>query len=124
MDISSNSCHPSIRTYQYLCNKYDFVESHTALDDAIIETFILSKVAQRHAISIGIKYFPFRELGETIEFAMRRKIPKMEECQTVYDAIAAYIDTKQELQQESNYLVGLINKLHRLARYANMECPY
>ena len=111
-------------SYQYLCNKYDFVESHTALDDAIIETFILSKVAQRHAISIGIKYFPFRELGETIEFAMRRKIPKMEECQTVYDAIAAYIDTKQELQQESNYLVGLINKLHRLARYANMECPY
>lgn len=111
-------------SYQYLCNKYDFVESHTALDDAIIETFILSKVAKRHAITLGIKYFPFRDLGETIEFAMRRKVPKMEECQAVYDAIAAYIDAKQEAQQESNYLTGLINKLHRLAAYMEMDCPY
>lgn len=111
-------------SYQYLCNKYDFVESHTALDDAIIETFILSKVAKRHAINPGIKYFPFRDLGETVDFAMRRKVPKKEECQAVYDAIAQYIDMKRELQQESNYLVGLINKLHRLAEYADMECPY
>ena len=111
-------------SYQYLCNKYDFVESHTALDDAIIETFILSKVAKRHAITLGIKYFPFRDLGETIEFAMRRKVPKMEECQAIYDAIAAYIDAKQEAQQESNYLTGLINKLHRLAAYMEMDCPY
>lgn len=111
-------------SYQYLCNKYDFIESHTALDDAIIETFILSKVAKRHAIDLGIKYFPFRDLGETVEFAMRRKTPKKEECQAVYDAIAQYIDMKLELQQESNYLTGLINKLHRLANYANMECPY
>ena len=111
-------------TYQYICNKYDFIESHTALDDAMIETFILSRVAKHHAISMGIQYFPFRELGETVEFAMRRKTPKMEECEAVYEAIAAYIDAKQEAAQESNYLTGLINKLHRLAEYANMECPY
>lgn len=110
--------------YQYICNKYDFIESHTALDDAMIETFILSRVARRHAITLGIQYFPFRELGETVEFAMRRKTPKMEECEAVYEAIAAYIDAKQEAAQESNYLTGLINKLHRLAEYANMECPY
>lgn len=111
-------------TYQYICNKYDFIESHTALDDAMIETFILSRVAKRHAISMGIQYFPFRELGETVEFAMRRKTPKMEECEAVYEAIAAYIDAKREAAQESNYLSGLINKLRRLAEYANMECPY
>lgn len=111
-------------SYQYLCKKYDFVESHTALDDAIIETFILSKVASRHAITPGIKFFPFRDLGETVEFAMRRKVPKMEECQVVYDAIAAYVNTKQEANQESNYLTGLINKLHRLAAYAEMDCPF
>ena len=110
--------------YQYICNKYDFVESHTALDDAIIETCILSKVAKRHAISIGIQYFPFRELGETVEFAMRRKSPKLDECETVYNAIATYIQTKLDAGQESNYLTGLINKLRRLASYAEMECPY
>lgn len=110
--------------YQYICNKYDFIESHTALDDAMIETFILSRIARRHAISLGVQYFPFRELGETVDFAMRHKVPKMEECEIVYDAIAAYIDAKQEAAQESNYLTGLIKKLHRLAEYANMECPY
>ena len=111
-------------TFQYLCNRYDFEESHTALDDAIIETFILSKIANRHAISTGITYFPFRELGETVDFVMRRKRPNICECDTVYNAIAAYIDDKLELGQESNYLVGLINKVRRLADYAGMECPY
>ena len=111
-------------SYQYLCNKYDFIESHTALDDAMIETFILSRIANRHAITPGISFFPFRELGETIDFAMRRKSPKLNECLVVYDAIAAYIDAKQEAGQESNYLTGLINKLHRLAQYAEIECPY
>ena len=55
-------------TFRYLCDKYDFNESHTALDDAIIESFILSKVAAKHAITMGIKFFPFRDLGYTDDF--------------------------------------------------------
>ena len=58
-------------TYQFLLNKYDFVESHTALDDAIIESFILSKIAARHSISIGIEFFPFRNLGYTYLYVLR-----------------------------------------------------
>lgn len=100
-------------TYQYLKDKYDFIESHTALDDAIIESFILSRITSHHALEMGIKYFPFKDLGETVDFAMRRKRPNLDECQKVYDAISAYIDGKDE----SNYITKLTNKLDRLAAY-------
>ena len=113
-------------SYRYLCDKYEFIESHTALDDAIIESFILSKIAKRHAITPGIKFFPFRDLGYTDDFAMRRKIPNRKECEKVYEAIAAYVDMKIEEAEGdiSNYAKGLIKKLQRLADYAGFECAY
>ena len=113
-------------SYQYLVNKYDFVESHTALDDAEIETFILSKIAAKHAITPGIKYFPFRDLGYTDEFCQRRKVPNKAECEAVYSAIAAYVDTKIEetCGDISNYARGLVYRLQRLADYAGFECKY
>ena len=83
-------------SYQYLVNKYDFVESHTALDDAMIETFILSKIAARHSIEIGISFFPFRELGETVDFVKRRKYPNISECEKVVSVLRAHLDTKEE----------------------------
>ena len=82
--------------YQYICNKYDFVESHTALDDATIETFILSKIASRHAVDIGISFFPFRELGETVDFVQRLKRPNIEECEKVIAAIELHLESKEE----------------------------
>ena len=113
-------------SYQYLCNKYDFVESHTALDDAEIETFILSKIAAKHAVTAGIKAFPFRELGYTDDFCKRRKVPNLSECEAVYEAIAAYVDAKIETDGDniSNYTRGLIKRLQRLADYAGFECLY
>lgn len=111
-------------TYQYLCNKYDFVESHTALDDALIETYILSQVAKRSAIKTGIKYFPFRDLGSTDDFVQRTKIPRLVECEIVYKAISKYVDDKLEMCQESAYLTGVINRLKKLANYMNIECLY
>ena len=83
-------------SYQYLVNKYDFIESHTALDDAMIETFILSKIAARHSIEIGISFFPFRELGETVDFVKRRKYPNISECEKVVSVLRAHLDTKEE----------------------------
>lgn len=113
-------------SYQYLCDKYDFVESHTALDDAIIETYILSKVAQRHAVTPGIKFFPFRDLGYTDDFCKRRKIANRAECEKVYDAIAAYVDAKidETCGDISSYARGLIKRLQELADYAGFECIY
>jgi len=111
-------------SYQYLINKYDFVESHTALSDAEIETFILSKIAAKHAITPGIKYFPFRDLGGTDEFCMRRKVPNMRECYAVYEAIQNYVNGKIEEDNISRYCRGLMNRLNILAKYIGINPEY
>lgn len=112
-------------TFRYLCDKYDFNEAHTALDDATIESYILSKVAQKHSITMGIKFFPFRDLGSTDEFCMRRKRANKRECETVYCAMADYIDAKlDEANELSNYAIGLVRRMRRLAEYAGFECNY
>ena len=100
-------------SYRYLMNKYDFDEAHTALEDAIIETFILSKIANRHAVTIGIIFFPFRELGTTEEFVTRLKTPNTDEVEIVMNAIEQYLEGKNP----SNYTAKLENILARLEEY-------
>lgn len=100
-------------TFRYLADKYDFNEAHTALDDATIETYILSKIAKKSAITIGIMFFPFRELGTTDEFVMRLKKPNQDEVSIVIDAIKQYLDGKEQ----SNYTIRLENIVSRLMEY-------
>lgn len=100
-------------SYRYLKDKYDFDEAHTALDDATIETYILSQVAKKHSITIGIIFFPFRELGTTDEFVMRKKVPDPTEVNIVIEAITNYLTTKET----SNYTARLENIISRLEEY-------
>lgn len=55
-------------TMQYLSQRFDFIEDHTALSDAEIETEILFTALKRGKIIQGIIYFPYKMLGETISF--------------------------------------------------------
>lgn len=103
-------------TFRYLADKYDFNEAHTALDDATIETYILSQIAKRHSIALGIIFFPFRELGTTDEFVTRRKNPNEDEVNVVIDAIEKYLTGKEP----SNYTARLENILSRLNEYLTM----
>lgn len=100
-------------TYQYLCDRYDFEEAHTALEDAEIESFILSKIAQRHAITNGIQFFPFRDLGYTYDFVKRRKKPIVEEVESVYNAIDSYVRNKAETVTDESELSNYVRKLMR-----------
>jgi len=100
-------------SYRYLKDDYGFDEAHTALDDAKIETYILSKIAKKSAITVGIMFFPFRELGTTDEFVMRRKRPDEEEVKVVISAIENYLATKDE----SVYTKRLENIIDRLMKY-------
>lgn len=100
-------------TFRYLADKYDFNEAHTALDDATIETYILSKVAKKSAITLGIMFFPFRELGTTDEFVMRRKTPNQEEVDTVINAMSKYLEGKEP----SNYTSRIENIISQLMEY-------
>ena len=108
-------------TYQYLRNKYDFVEAHTALEDAIIESYILSKVAQRHSITIGIKFFPFRDLGYTTDFVTRTKKPKVADVEKIIDAINNYLIDKDTEFEPTAYVISLLNKLNTLNNYLGRD---
>lgn len=100
-------------SYRYLKNEYGFDEAHTALDDAIIETFILSKIAKRSAITIGITFFPFRELGTTDQFVLRKKNPDTEEIKIVIRAMTQGIEGKAQ----STYTIRINNIISELEKY-------
>ena len=100
-------------SYRYLADKYDFDEAHTALDDAIIETFILAQIAKRSAITIGITFFPFRELGTTNEFVLRRKNPVQEEITIVVEAMTKGLEGKAT----SNYTTRIEKIISELEGY-------
>ena len=55
-------------SYRYLIKDNEFVESHTALSDAEIETFILSKALKRGKSEPYLKAFPFRTIGTVKEY--------------------------------------------------------
>lgn len=94
-------------SYRYLNDKYDFNEAHMALDDALIEAEILTKIAKRHKIEMGIAFFPFRELGETVDFLIEAKnvkeayfvdlIDKMERKIIDYDPTSAFHSRMEHL---------------------------
>ena len=100
-------------SYRYLMDEYDFDEAHTALDDAIIETFILSKIAKRSAITIGIIFFPFRELGTTDKFVLRKKNPDRMEITVVINAMMKGLEGKEP----SRYTERIENIISDLEKY-------
>lgn len=61
--------------FRYLAQKLDFDEAHTALDDAEIESKLFAEIARltKNKWTIGIIFFPFRELGTVEEFLTKAK---------------------------------------------------
>lgn len=57
--------------YQFLQNAPDFVEEHTALQDATIETDILIACLATLPLITGIVHFPFKALGTIEEYARK-----------------------------------------------------
>lgn len=78
-------------TFQYLMNKHDFIEDHTALSDALIEAEILTKALKRGKVEPDITAFPFRELGTTTDYIKRK--PKYRDA--VAELLRDYIDTNE-----------------------------
>ena len=111
-------------TFRFLQQQYDFNESHTALDDAIIESFILSKIARYHKIEEGIEAFPFRMLGETPDYILNNKKKNEEGARTVYNRMVNHYQQKvDELVDNDNlmgYVTSLRRKLNGLEMYLNL----
>lgn len=99
-------------SYRYLCKHYDFEEAHTALADAEIECFILSKVLAKQGITQGIQYFPFRELGTTVEFLTKCKRGRKQEW---YGTVIEVMKERLPKYAENNpYRARMETNIHRL----------
>lgn len=83
-------------SYRYIKDKYDFNEAHMALDDALIEAEILSKIVKRKAATVGIKAFPFRELGTTYAYLVeenRKERVKRAEIEKVLEVMQKKVES-------------------------------
>lgn len=104
-------------SYRYLREEYDFDEAHTALADAEIETYILSKILHYGKIEIGIDFFPFRKLGTTTNFLTERKRPKVERVKAVYAVMENYVGD----EATTNYKKQILNKMATLKKLMEEE---
>ena len=57
-------------TYRFVTGNMEFDESHTAIDDADIESEIFALIVKKakNKVEMGIEYFPFRILGSVRQF--------------------------------------------------------
>ena len=57
-------------TFRFLTRNDSFVESHTAIEDTIIESIIFAEILKKTKgkFTMGIIYFPFRILGKVEDF--------------------------------------------------------
>ena len=76
---------------QYLSQRFDFIEDHTALSDAEIETEILFTCLKRGKIVQGIIYFPYKMLGYTTDYVQEARGVTEAMAQNVVDAIRDYL---------------------------------
>ena len=54
--------------FRFFSGDMEFIEAHTAIDDAVIESMLFADIVKRtkRDFEMGIIFFPFRELG-TVE---------------------------------------------------------
>lgn len=101
--------------FQYLTKNTEFAEEHTALEDARIECQILTKMLKKGKVPSDITPFPFRKLGDTIEFVKKENKPQYTEI--VINAIEQYLTAKdsnnaynRNLQKKLNFLQKTLDK--------------
>lgn len=97
-------------SFQYLAKEYNFIESHTALDDSLIETKILAKALQKGKVFPMIGAFPFKELGYTYDYV--RENPKYK--QVVIDKINSYLSEKNDNSKYTNRLLNIVSMLETI----------
>ena len=101
-------------TMQYLSKRFDFIEDHTALSDAEIETEILFTALKRGKVVQGIIYFPYKMLGETVDFTMSCRGITEEMASNVAAKIREYLG---EDEPSTPYHKQTYNKLAALEDY-------
>lgn len=97
---------------RYLEQEFGFIEDHTALSDAEIETKILFTALKRGKVVQGIIYFPFKILGGTIDFIKEGKGISRELAEAVAEKIESYLP--ENAMDFSNFHKQTYNRLMAL----------
>jgi len=106
-------------TTRYIERQYDFIESHTALEDVVIECNLLVKCLARGKIETGIIYFPFQELGYTHDFV--RRYQKKEYAHAVIKQMIQYLDEQEkEKGRTTQYMTSIENIVCGLMHQYNL----
>lgn len=105
-------------TYRYMKKDKNFIESHTALDDALIETEILARALRKGKIDPVIGTFPFKHLGDTVEHVLTKKKKNEEHLTVLINQINRYLENARQ----SNYTVRLERILEELEFILDNEC--
>lgn len=75
-------------SFRYLMKDYNFIEEHTALSDALIESKILVKALKKGRVEPIISAFPFKELGTTADFVKRKPKHRKKILNALYNFIS------------------------------------
>lgn len=81
-------------SFQYLMKQHDFIEDHTALSDALIESKILTKALKKGKVEPYLQAFPFKELGYTYDYVLNKKQKYKEEFA---ESLKEYYDTLDKM---------------------------
>ena len=105
-------------SYRYIKDKYDFSEAHTALEDALIEAEILSKIVKRKAVTVGLAAFPFKALGTTYEYLSeeyRKNRVKEKEIDVVLSGMKKKMESYENVKHSfKTHLENIINSLEEM----------
>lgn len=96
-------------TFRYLSDDQTFEEEHTGLGDVIIESQILLKCLKKGKVENGIVYFPFKMLGDTVQFCAKSKKVKPSHIESVIQILLDKSDvptraTEMKIEQLSAIL--------------------
>lgn len=123
--------------FAYMFKDEGFTESHTAIEDAIIESDILVKLLKKKKVTVGITYFPFRDIGNVYDYLTGKAlsyIQKKEEkeergekyktpfsvpAEYYYNALSVMVERVQQGENLSTFASNLADKTFTLRKLAN-----
>ena len=123
--------------FSYMFKDNGFTESHTAIEDAIIESDILIKLLQKKKVTIGLTYFPFKEIGNVYDYLTEKgtayiqrkeekeqsgekyKTPFSIPAEYYYNALSVMLERVEQGEQLSTFAANLAEKTFNLRKLAN-----
>ncbi len=105
--------------FQYLTRNFHFIEEHTALCDAEIESQILTKILRKGKVTPNLDSFPFQELGKATDYVIGKKSVKY--MQVVKFQIEQWLDTANE---DTSFYQQMLSSIARLEYFIEIVRGY